>query len=221
MDQTEIAERLIADLASGLRSVAAPEPDTRDYLDRLLAEMGATALRPNGAIPEGLLPTPELRSILESGEDWRSDPVLKAVKALTQRFSWIRADRFYREPEHRHFSERIWGGLIVGEADAPFSAEDRYIALLILLLPNTTYPLHAHRIEEAYYVLSGQADWSHDGRSWTRLSRGGLFHNRSWEPHAIRTSDEPMIAMGLYLPPFGWEGGLLPEAEADRPPDKT
>ena len=90
-----------------------------------------------------------------------------------------------------------------------FLAEDRYIALLFILFPNTTYPLHAHRIEELYVVLSGEADWSHDGESWTTLSPGSVFHNHSYQPHAIRAGREPLISMGLYLPPFGWENALV------------
>lgn len=105
--------------------------------------------------------------------------------------------------------KRYGGALLVGEDDALFIGERRYIALLIIIAPNTTYPLHAHRIEELYYVLSGNADWSHDGTVWTTLPPGSLFFNRSYEPHAIRSNDAPLIAMGLYLPPFGWEGGLL------------
>ena len=96
-----------------------------------------------------------------------------------------------------------------------FNAQERYIALLILIDADTTYPLHAHRIEELYYILSGDAQWSHDGESWETVPPGSIFHNESYQPHTMRTSDEPLMAMGFYLPPFGWEGGLL-ESDTDQ-----
>ena len=58
-------------------------------------------------------------------------------------------------------------------------------------------------------MLSGSGDWSHDGENWQRLSPGAVFHNTSWQPHSMRSHDEPLLSMGLYLPPFGWEGGLV------------
>ena len=117
--------------------------------------------------------------------------------------------RFWPEPEHQEFAERLWGAFLVGDEEAPFSAEDRYIALLMVMGPDVLYPLHSHRIEELYFILSGRGEWSHDGATWAALPPGASFFNPSWQPHAIRAAAQPVVSIGFYLPPFGWEGGLV------------
>lgn len=58
-------------------------------------------------------------------------------------------------------------------------------------------------------MLHGTGDWSHDGKFRHELAPGAVFHNLSWQAHSMRSGDQPLMAPGLYLPPFGGEGGLL------------
>ena len=209
MDPTEVVDNLVSELATVLESAAPPGPDAQAFVGKVIAELRLGQLTRNEKAPSAQAPKDALQPISDGIGKIGSERLRDAVEALWPHCPWIGADRFYPEPEHEHFSKKMWGAMIVGENDALFTAEQRYIVLLIVIAPNTTYPLHAHRIEEAYYVLAGQADWSHDGEAWTTLPPGSIFFNRSYEPHTMRTSDEPLIAMGFYLPPFGWEGGLI------------
>lgn len=209
MDETEIAGDLIAGLAAALESLTLEDPGARDFAARLAAELRAAELARNPQSPEGPVPPAGLRRLVETVEPGPCAAPRAALRRLSPILTWIRADHFYPDPEHRAFSLKMWGAMIVGEEDALFTAEARYIALLMLIEPETLYPLHAHRIEELYLVLAGQADWSHDGEDWTTLTPGTAFHNRSYQPHAIRTGRDPVVAMGLYLPPFGWENALV------------
>ncbi len=203
------ARYLIESFADGLAAATIREPGAEDFARGLVAEMRAAPLSANLPLPVGVPPAEDLRVAFSQGGPAIDETVFAAVRELLPLCSWFRSEQFYPEPEHRHFAEKIWGTLLVGEQDALFTAEDRYIALLMVIESGVTYPLHAHRIEELYYVIAGDADWSHDGRGWSRLAPGATFFNRSYETHTIRANDHPMIAVGFYLPPFGWEGGLV------------
>jgi hypothetical protein len=81
----------------------------------------------------------------------------------------------------------------------------------LLLGPNTLYPHHRHPAEEIYLSLSGLADWQQGDAVWRPRAPGVLIHHRSEEPHAMRTGDDPLLA--LYL----WRGaGLAQPARLDQ-----
>ncbi len=81
----------------------------------------------------------------------------------------------------------------------------------LLLGPNTLYPHHRHPAEEIYLPLSGMADWQQGDAVWRPHAPGVLIHHRSAEPHAMRTGDDPLLA--LYL----WRGaGLAQLARLDQ-----
>ena len=202
-------QQLFYGLAQSLERLPCRNNSSDQYVDRLVRELEATQLTPNPSPPKTEVPSQSWARIFEEVRHRKHNPALAALYELEPLHNWIRASEFYPEPRHCHFSGNVWGSLIAGQQDALFDAQERYIALLILIDTDTTYPLHAHRIEELYYVLSGHAQWSHDGRNWETVPPGSIFHNDSYQPHTMRTSDEPLMAMGLYLPPFGWEGGLL------------
>ena len=123
------------------------------------------------------------------------------------------ATRFWPEEKYQNFTSKLSGAVLIGPDDAEFTADDKYIVLLGMMSPNTTYPLHQHKIRELYYVVSGYASWSHDAKQWEILPPGSVFFNRSHEPHAIRTDNQFLIFVSFYLPPFGWEGGMVEDLE--------
>lgn len=199
----------MTDLAASLEAAKAPDAAAAAFVERLVPALRNLSLARNPERHETIRPDSEWERIFPPDGAWRDDPKMLALQELRAACRWFRAEEFYREPEHRHFSQAVWGSTIVAEQDALFDSGGACIALLIVIAPHVTYPLHAHRIEEAYFMLSGSGDWSHDGEHWQSLPPGSVFHNRSWQPHTMRSHDEPLLAMGLYLPPFGWEGGLL------------
>ena len=213
MEEEALAGKLIADLATALQGLSLEEPGARDYVARLVVELRAAALSCTPRRPDGLAAPAEWQRFMAARDGGPGAAMLDSLQALTPTLTWLRADHFYPEPENAYFAERLWGAMLVGQDDAQFLAEERYIALLMMLFPHTTYPLHAHRIEELYFVLSGEAEWTHDGESWSVLPPGSAFHNHSYQPHAIRAGAEPMVAVGLYLPPFGWENELLAQGD--------
>ena len=73
----------------------------------------------------------------------------------------------------------------------------------LLLGPEADYPSHHHAAEEIYLVLSGTAYWRRGVDPWMRRPPGALVHHPPHMRHAMRTDDEPLLA--LYF----WRGGDL------------
>ncbi len=84
---------------------------------------------------------------------------------------------------------------------------------LLLLGPNTSYPAHRHEAEEIYLPLSGAADWRQGDAIWRKRPPGTLIGHCSEEIHAMRTGDEPLLA--LYL----WQSGRLSQKARLEPAD--
>jgi hypothetical protein len=68
----------------------------------------------------------------------------------------------------------------------------------LLLGPSTTYPRHRHEAEEIYVPLSGTAAWQHGNQGWRDESPGTVIHHASNEPHAMRTGNQPLLALYLW-----------------------
>jgi hypothetical protein len=80
---------------------------------------------------------------------------------------------------------------------------ERLACGFLLLGPRTHYPSHQHAAEELYVPLSGRAEWRQGDGIWRRHEPGTVIQHRSEEPHAMRTQDQPLLA--VYL----WRGGDL------------
>jgi hypothetical protein len=82
-------------------------------------------------------------------------------------------------------------------------ANDSIAGGFLLLGPGLTYPDHHHIAEEIYVPLTGGADWRKGDGPFVTRSAGDVIHHPSNVNHAMRTGDEPLLA--LYL----WRGGPL------------
>jgi Dimethlysulfonioproprionate lyase len=82
---------------------------------------------------------------------------------------------------------------------------------VMVLGPRTLYPHHRHEAEEIYVPLSGTAAWQQGDAVWRPRAPGTLIHHLSEEPHAMRTGEEPLMAMYLWR-----SANLSQEARLDR-----
>ena len=78
------------------------------------------------------------------------------------------------------------------------SAGERVACGMLLLGPQTLYPPHRHEAEEIYVPLSGTADWQQGDALWRQHAPGALIHHLSEEPHAMRTRENPLLALYLW-----------------------
>ncbi|MGA9025775.1 MAG: dimethylsulfonioproprionate lyase family protein [Steroidobacteraceae bacterium] len=101
-----------------------------------------------------------------------------------------------------------WSELIGHRGPLP---SERVACGFLLLGPATSYPRHHHQAEELYLPLAGLAAWQQGDDAWCERPPGTLIHHRSDEPHAMKTSAQPLLA--LYL----WRGeGLSGNARLDQ-----
>lgn len=82
-------------------------------------------------------------------------------------------------------------------------ANDEAAAGLLILGPDIVYPDHHHIAEEIYIPLIGGTEW-HKGQSgFQPRAAGEVIHHASNISHAMRTAEEPLLA--LYI----WRDGPL------------
>ena len=75
----------------------------------------------------------------------------------------------------------------------------------LILGPDVLYPDHHHVAEEIYIPLTGGAEWHTADQPFRQREAGEVVHHASGVNHAMRTRNEPLLA--LYL----WRGGPLAE----------
>lgn len=80
----------------------------------------------------------------------------------------------------------------------PFVNPD-VLVTFTLQAPGLFYPLHRHKAPEIYHVISGVAEWRRDGESWRRRLPGEWFFHASDQGHAMRTGDEPLLALAAWI----------------------
>lgn len=76
----------------------------------------------------------------------------------------------------------------------PIESADLLVGLL-LLGPGMHYPDHAHPAEEIYHVVAGTAEWWREDEGWRRKGPGAVIHHVPMMRHAMRTADEPLLAL--------------------------
>ena len=197
------------EMSQALRSVNVTCPETEIFINTLLTRIDSAQLKCNPTSSDVTKTMSKWQSAIDEAQRHSSNALLDTIVELEPHISWMNATRFWPEEEHSHFASNLSGSILIGQDDAAFTSEDKYIALLGVMSPDTTYPLHEHRIRELYYVVGGHAEWSHDAKEWVTLPAGSVFFNHSHEPHAFRTYNQFLIFVSLYLPPFGWEGGMV------------
>jgi mannose-6-phosphate isomerase-like protein (cupin superfamily) len=80
--------------------------------------------------------------------------------------------------------------------------DERFKFGIYLQPPGMFYPAHRHEAEELYFVLSGKAQWEKDGAGFEPVAGGDLIHHAPYQAHAMRTQDEPLLAL------WSWTGNL-------------
>ncbi len=82
-------------------------------------------------------------------------------------------------------------------------ASDAIACGVLLLGPGIEYPSHSHEAEELYLPLAGRAWWRMGQSVWRLLPPGEPIHHPSWTSHAMRSTDEPLLAA------YVWRAGDL------------
>ena len=177
---------------------------------RFLGEVESAALAPFLADWPQRLPTRELRAsslpvlrwlpaLVAGSAKGGSEAQLGTAVALgfgqaANSFAW-RQSYTNRNLDERFLNNYGWTELF-GLHGALVS--ERLACGFLLLGPQTLYPRHRHEAEEIYVPLGGMAQWQQGDGVWREQSTGTAIHHASLEPHAMRTAQQPLLALYLW-----------------------
>ncbi len=185
-------------LLQELRAGAQPLPD--GFLEDWPS---ITALR--GVLPG---PLPVLGWL--AGMSKQAGPVTASlVGTLESIAAQLRWSQTYQVPEVPESFLENYGWTEVLGLTGPVASE-HLAAGFLLLGPHSHYPSHRHKAEELYVPLAGRALWQQGARPWTERAPGELVHHHADELHAMRTTEQPLLA--LYV----WRGKLQSGAQLAR-----
>lgn len=171
--------------ACPVQSAFAPWPEDLTYVPRPAVQVPGLAhlVNESGAVSEGSLALRDAILAVAPFVEWRLTYTEDEVGAdFLQRFGW-----FELAGPEGHFltqSARItvgfWGA-------------------------NLFYPRHQHEPEELYTIVSGTALFHADGEADCLLGPGATRLHRVNQPHAMTTTDQPVLTL-VY-----WRGAGLAE----------
>lgn len=99
------------------------------------------------------------------------------------------------------FMDRFGCYCIIGE-NAPFSSA--LIRLYMVYMPSHLYyPWHHHPAEEMYMVIAGRAVFRRKGCIDEVLGEGQTSFHESNQPHAMETTDDPVLCLVVWRDDFG------------------
>ena len=131
-------------------------------------------------------------------------PAARAIAAalgeLRPSLSFTQNPAYVAAPPDARFLERYGYAVLAGPASGPTAlVEHPGLALGVLVLgPETLYPLHRHPARELYLPL-GPARWSRGGRPLAMRPAGVPIVHAPDEQHATCTDEAPLAALYLWL----------------------
>lgn len=110
----------------------------------------------------------------------------------------------WRRPGFGHLPVAVAGRIHVAEIVGPqgMLAHDRIRFGVLMQDARHAYPSHRHAAEELYVTLAGTAWWRADETAPSCHGPGAFIHHRPWQPHAMETGPEAMLAL------WGWTGQI-------------
>jgi hypothetical protein len=116
---------------------------------------------------------------------------------VMQQLRWSQNPNYTEANSHRSFLD--------GYAYAGFSGPDAPLLCavprggLVLLRPGVEYPGHHHAPKEVYLVLTPGSQWCLDEGDWFDVDAGDLIFHDSWQMHAMRTRQHPLLAFAGWI----------------------
>ncbi len=112
-----------------------------------------------------------------------------ALSEVQDRLVWAQNPRYNSENRGVHFMNN-YGYCELGLKGNPLLSVG-----LLMLGPNTTYPLSRFQSEGVFLIIGGNPEWQAEDSPWRTVKPGDVI-SRSWNgAEGKRTSHDPMLAL--------------------------
>jgi len=184
------ADSFASALVARARALLGALQDTA--LDAFLTDWPAKP-RWRSVVPSTLPVMHQLREVMSSAPALSADLISELCR-VAPRMAWRQS---YNVPDvDRAFLRNYgWSELVGLHGEL---ASTRLACGFLLLGTATHYPRHRHEAQEIYVPLSGTASWQQGDGIWREKQPGTVIHHASDEPHAMRTSTQPLLAIYLW-----------------------
>ncbi len=115
-------------------------------------------------------------------------PLLEAFRAIEPNLAWYRRQGDLGDDRFRACHANA---MLVGPGGLEPRA-DVWIGVS-LMAPSTSYPVHHHRPEEVYLVLS-DGEWWNEREGWFTPGVGRTVYHHPDQRHAMRAGTKPLLA---------------------------
>lgn len=173
--------------AGGSDRIKSHQRKVREAISRLLKKNASVQPQPRAVKPV----TAHLRRALDEGRQGVLAPVVRALDALDDQFSWQYGYEKVPKGLANSYAYAELAGL-----DGPILSEEIIIGV-VLFAPGCTYPAHAHKgITESYVCLSGAVSENHQGV----YVPGSMIFNPPDHLHRITVGDrEPALLAYAWI----------------------
>ncbi|MBM3545627.1 MAG: cupin domain-containing protein [Alphaproteobacteria bacterium] len=141
-----------------------------------------------------------VREAVDLGRRGPLAEIAEAFAAVEPLATWLQNPNYSVENMGPGYVDRYGYVELIGPG-RPVESADLLVGLL-MLGPEMHYPDHAHPAEEIYHVVAGHAEWWREGEGWHRKPPGSVIHHTPMTRHAMRTRDEPLLAL------YCWTGDV-------------
>ena len=143
-------------------------------------------------------------------EDFGATPYSEVVDAMHRVAPLAHWRRTYADTNiGADFMSRFGCFALIGP-EAPFQSQSMQ-AFFVYMPRHLWYPWHHHLADEVYFVLAGGGLFLKSGAAPIALKPGQTAYHAPSQPHALETTDDPVLAYVLWRSHFDSPPELTPE----------
>ncbi len=176
------------------------EIDVSDEIEAFVNALDRVVIDCRPQPPHALPVTKIARRALRYGVGAYGTGVADLIRPHLSHLHWQQNGNYQNDPALAAFLPNYGYSELIGPDG--ISPSDSVRVGLLLMAKGTTYPFHAHPAAEIYYVLSGQGYFKKDARPWRSSPANQFILHAPYQPHAIETRQEHLLA--LYV----WHGDV-------------
>ena len=130
-------------------------------------------------------------------KDSGATAVADALLTVSDRLHWRSSSKCHDDgPDIVRLQRNFAVAIVVGEGG--LLSSDKVCTGFSLQAPDIYYPPHAHRAEESYFIIGGDADWRVGAKPWFAVEPGDSIYHEPWARHAMQTNGQPLLTIWLW-----------------------